>query len=162
MITDVVFLSSSGDLHRNPELAWADAILEGMSPVYEWYQQGMAQLSSGNAHAAAMILERAVEAEPEKGSLREALGRAYYGARRFAAALEQFTAALDISPVNAYAHFGAGLCLGRLGRIDEACGHLKMAHVMRPDNGDYEDALTNHQHRKQIRDLVRGEGRTEP
>ena len=112
-----------------------------MTPVYEWYQRGMALLETGDVHAAATLLERAVAEEPEKGSIREGLARAYFKARNFSASLVQFTAALDISPANDYAHFGAGLCLGRLGRLREAVGHLRMANVMFPGNQDYEDAL---------------------
>lgn len=109
--------------------------------VYEWYQRGLALLQAGDVHAAATLLERASAAEPEKGSIREALARAYFRSRRFSAALNEFTVALDISPVNDYAHFGAGLCLGRLGKLHEALGHLRMANVMRPGNTDYEEAL---------------------
>ena len=112
-----------------------------MTDVYDWYQQGLALLAAGDSHAAATVLERAVDAEPDKGSLRECLGRAYYGSRRFGAALEQFTRALDIEPANDYAHFGAGLSLGKLGRLDRAVGHLKLAAVMRPQNDDYSSAL---------------------
>lgn len=112
-----------------------------MAPVYEWYQQGLAFLASGDSHAAATVLERAVTEEPDKGSILEALGRAYYGSGRFSKALEQFTRALDLDPANHYAHFGAGLCLQRLGRLDEALGHLKMAAVMRPDIDDYSNAV---------------------
>jgi tetratricopeptide (TPR) repeat protein len=116
-------------------------------PVYEWYQRGLALLATGDVHAAATLLERAAEAEPAKGSIREALGRAYFRSRRYEAALLQFTAALDISPVNDYAHFAAGLCLGRLGRLHQAVGHLRMANVMRPGNGDYESALALYERR---------------
>lgn len=116
-----------------------------MAAVYEWYRTGMALLEKGDVHAAATLLERAAAVEPDKRSIREALARAYYGARRFAAALEQFTAVLDISPTEDYAHFGAGLCLGRLGRLPEAVGHLRMANVMRPGNSDYEGALARYE-----------------
>jgi len=116
-----------------------------MAAVYEWYQQGMALLRAGDNHAAATVLERAAAAEPDKGSIREALARAYFGTRRFSAALAEFTAALDISPVDDYAHFGAGLCLGRLGRLPEAVGHLRLANVMRPGNSDYEGALARYE-----------------
>jgi tetratricopeptide (TPR) repeat protein len=109
--------------------------------VYEWYQRGLALLEAGDVHAAATVLERAAAAEPEKGSIREALARAYFRSRRFSAALAEFRAALEISPANDYAHFGAGLCLGRLGRLHQAVGHLRMANVMRPGNDDYEEAL---------------------
>jgi tetratricopeptide (TPR) repeat protein len=116
-----------------------------MPPVYEWYQRGLTLLEAGDVHAAATVLARAAEAEPEKGSIREALARAYFRASRFNAALDEFAAALEISPANDYAHFGAGLCLGRLGRLNEAVGHLRMANVMRPGNDDYEAALTRYE-----------------
>jgi len=121
-----------------------------VTPVYEWYQRGIALLAAGDAHAAATVLERAAAEEPDKGSIREALGRAYFDSRRFDAALDQFTHALDISPVNDYAHFGAGLCLGRLGRLDEAVGHLRLATVMRPGINDYSQALARHEFRREF------------
>lgn len=121
-----------------------------MTPVYEWYQRGLSLLARGDAHAAATVLERAVEAEPEKFSLRETLGRAYYTAGRYAAALEQFTRALEIDPVDDYAHFGAGLSLSRLGRFGEGLGHLKMAAVMRPDNDDYRQAVSRAELRRRL------------
>jgi Flp pilus assembly protein TadD len=88
-----------------------------------------------------VLLERAAGAEPGKSSIHEGLARAYFAGGRFGRALEQFTRVLELSPANDYAHFGAGLCLGRLGRLREAVGHLRMANVMHPDNADYEDAL---------------------
>lgn len=125
-----------------------------MSGAYEWYQQGLSFLEAGDVHAAATVLERAAEAEPDKGSIREALARAYFRARRFSKALEQFNEALEISPANDYAHFGAGLCQGRLGHISQAVGHLRMANVMRPGNTDYEHALERYE---KLRRLVDGE-----
>lgn len=112
-----------------------------MAPVYEWYQQGLALLRSGDAHAAITLLERAAAEEPDKGSILEALGRAYYRTNRIRAALDQFTRALELSPASDYAHFATGLCLQRLGRLPEARGHLRMANVMRPEVDDYRKAL---------------------
>jgi tetratricopeptide (TPR) repeat protein len=121
-----------------------------MAAVYEWYRQGLALLQRGDAHAAATVLERAAAAEPNKPSIHEALARAYYTSRRFTAALEQFLAVRDLNPANDYAYFGAGLCLGRLGRLDEAVGQLKLAAVMRPGNRDYTDALARHEVKRTI------------
>lgn len=129
--------------------------MEEPGPVYEWYQQGMKLLRSGDAHAAATILERAAAAEPDKGSVREGLGRAYYDAGRYEEALEQFMVALEISPVNDYAHFGAGLALGQLGRLDEAVGQLKLAAAMRPGNEDYQRAVSRYETRRDYRADVR-------
>jgi tetratricopeptide (TPR) repeat protein len=119
--------------------------------VYDWYRRGVSLLDSGRPHAAAAVLERAVSLEPAKGSIREGLGRAYYAIGRFSAALEQFASALDLDPVNDYAHFGAGLALGRLGRLVEAIGHLKMAAAMRPGLRDYLEALAAHEGRLKVR-----------
>ncbi|MEX2394578.1 MAG: tetratricopeptide repeat protein [Actinomycetota bacterium] len=109
--------------------------------AYEWYQRGLELLRSGDHHEAATLFEKAAEAESGKSSIHEALARAYFGSGRFGAALREFTTVIDISPTNDYAYFGSGLCLGRLGRIREAVGQLRMANVMRPGNADYEAAL---------------------
>ena len=69
--------------------------------------------------------------------MREALARAYYRSGRFAAAEREFSAALDLEPVNDYAHYGLGLCRLRAGDRTGARGHLRLATVMRPDNADY-------------------------
>jgi tetratricopeptide (TPR) repeat protein len=112
-----------------------------MPGAYDWYQKGLKLLSSGDNHAAATLLERAAAVEVGKSSIHEALARAYFGSRRFDDALTQFEVVLDISPANDYAHFGAGLCLRRLGRFSEAVGHLRMAAVMHPENEDYRREL---------------------
>src|SRR5262249_15284541 len=83
--------------------------------AYAAFREGPRLLADNNAHAAVIPLERARSLEPSKGSVREALGRAYYGAGQFAAAEEEFLAALDIEPVNDYAHFGVGLCRLKVG-----------------------------------------------
>jgi tetratricopeptide (TPR) repeat protein len=126
-----------------------------MPGPYDWYQRGLELLSSGDNHAAATLLEKAAAVEHGKSSIHEALARAYFGARRIDEALEQFGVVLDLSPANDYAHFGAGVCLRRLGRLPEAVGHLRMANVMHPENKDYERELARCEARLAI---VRGTG----
>jgi Flp pilus assembly protein TadD len=109
--------------------------------AYVAFQDGTRLLADDNAHAAVIALERARILEPRKGSVREALARAYYRSGRFDAAEEEFLVALDIEPVNDYAHFGVGLCRLRAGDRAGARGHLRQATVMSPDNHDYRDAL---------------------
>src|SRR5690242_5846864 len=109
--------------------------------AYIAYQEGTRLLDSGNAHAAAVALERARSLEPEKGSVRETLARAYFRSGRFDAAEHEFRAALDLDPVNDYAHFGLGLCGLRRGDRLTARRHLRLANAMRPDNDDYRRAL---------------------
>jgi tetratricopeptide (TPR) repeat protein len=113
----------------------------GHYDAYTAFSEGMRLLGDGNAHAAVIALEQARELEPGKGSVREALARAYFRTGRFAAAEEEFIATLDIEPVNDYAQYGAGLCRLKAGDRARARGHLRLATVMRPDNADYQAAL---------------------
>jgi Flp pilus assembly protein TadD len=109
--------------------------------AYAAFQDGARLLASGDAHAAVIALERARALEPEKGSVRETLARAYFRSGKYADAEAEFRAALDLDPVNDYAHFGVGLCRLRAGDPHGARGHLRQAAVMRPDNADYRAAL---------------------
>jgi tetratricopeptide (TPR) repeat protein len=115
--------------------------MHAMKSAYDSFQEGARLLASENPHAAVVCLEQARQLEPDKGSVRETLARAYYRAGRFAASREEFERALEIDPVNDYAHFGLGLCLLRAGERDAARGHLKLAVAMRPHNADYRAAL---------------------
>ena len=109
--------------------------------AYVAFQEGTRLLAGDNAHAAVIALERARALEPAQGSVREALARAYFRAGRFTAAEAEFQAAVDIDPVNDYAHYGIGVCRLRQGDVTRARGHLRIATVMRPDNVDYRRAL---------------------
>lgn len=109
--------------------------------AYRAFQDGARLLASDDAHAAVIALERARALEPRKGSVRETLARAYWRAGRYAAAEEEFEAALEIDPANDYAHFGMGLCRLRAGDRARARGHLRLASAMRPENADYRAAL---------------------
>ena len=91
---------------------------EGPRPsgeAYTRFQEGSRLLDSGNAHAAVVALERARDLEPDKGSIREALARAYFRSQRVDAARVEFEKVLELDPVNDYAHFGLGMCLLRKG-----------------------------------------------
>ena len=112
-----------------------------MQSAYEAFQEGTRLLESENPHAAVVALERARDLEPDKASVREALARAYFRTGRFPAAGDEFARAVEIDPVNDYAHFGLGLCLLRQGDRLGARRHLKLAVAMRPDQADYRDAL---------------------
>lgn len=109
--------------------------------TYELFQRGSELLAGRHAHQAVIALEQARDAAPGHGSVREALGRAYYGAGRTAAAEAEFSEALEIDPSNDYAHFGLGLCLARSGKRARAVGHLRLAVVMRPEVDTYRQAL---------------------
>ncbi len=111
--------------------------------AYESFRDGRDLLASGHPHAAVVALERARDLEPEKASVRETLARAYYRSARFQAAADEFAIAVDLDPVNDYAHFGLGLALRRVGDLERARRHLRIATAMRPDNTDYREALAS-------------------
>ena len=108
-----------------------------MSEAYNLFQKGRAHLRSGMPAQATVSLEKAKRREPEKASIREALGIAYFRIRRWAEAEAEFRAALELSPVDDYAHYALGRCLEKQGRAVEANGHYKLARSLRPDNEDY-------------------------
>jgi Flp pilus assembly protein TadD len=110
--------------------------------AYEDFQAGVALLRAGDVHAAAVALERARALEPDKGSIRETLGRAYFRSRRFAEAREEFEVAVALNPTNDYGHFALGMSLLRLGEHATAVGHLKLAVVMNPSEAHYSRALS--------------------
>src|SRR5439155_2176476 len=76
----------------------------GMTPeeradkVYDLFKRGSELLEHGDFSAAAIPLEKAREMEPEKSSIREALGRAYFRTGRYAAAAGEFQAVVDRYP----------------------------------------------------------------
>ena len=109
--------------------------------VYEWYRRGLELLSAGNPAAAATLLARAAEAEPESRSILEALGRAQYDAHRYPDAMVTFSSLITRNPTDDYAHFGLGLAADKAGELPVAAEHLALAVAMRPDLGHYAKAL---------------------
>lgn len=103
-----------------------------MSDAYDLYQQGRAHLRSGMPAQATVPLEKAKRLEPEKASIREALGIAYFRIRRWPEAEAEFRKMLELSPADDYAHYALGRALRNQGRHDEARGHLKLARSLRP------------------------------
>src|SRR5438094_5813564 len=98
-------------------------------------------LRTGHPHQAAMLLGEAKLLEPEKASIREALARALYMSGRNARARREFAKAVQIDPVNDYAHFGLALACARTGERTRAIAHLKLAIAMRPGAQEYREAL---------------------
>ena len=110
---------------------------ERADKVYDLYRRGSDLLDHGDFSAAAIPLEKAREMEPEKSSIREALGRAYFRTGRYAAAAGEFQAVVDRYPVNDFAHFCLGRSLQKTGRTREARKHLALAASLRPERADY-------------------------
>jgi Flp pilus assembly protein TadD len=109
--------------------------------AYALYSKGRQFLQDGHPHQAAMYLSRARLMEPEKASIRETLARALFMSGRTAWARREFAKAVQIDPVNDYAHFGLALACERTGQRARAVAHLKLAIAMRPGVTDYERAL---------------------
>src|SRR4051812_33927219 len=112
-----------------------------MSEAYDLYQLGRARLRKGMAAQATVPLEKAKRLEPDKASIREALGIAYFRLRRWGDAEAEFRAVLDLSPTDDYAHYALGRTLEKQGRVAEANGHYKLASSMRPGNDHYAERI---------------------
>ena len=89
-----------------------------------------------------MALERARDLEPDQGSIREALGRAYFRTGRFAAARAEFARSVELDPSTTTPSSGSGCALLRVGDRGGARRPLKLAVAMRPELDDYRDALS--------------------
>ena len=105
--------------------------------TYILFQQGRAQLKQGMAAQATVALEKAKRREPEKASIREALGIAYLRIQRYAEAEQEFRVMLELSPADHYAHYGLGRALEKQGKQLEANGHYKLASSMVPGSAQY-------------------------
>src|ERR1022692_763240 len=119
----------------------ADAPRPEQEDIYTLYRRGLDLLKRGSAAAAAQLLERAAAAEPNSRSILEALGRAQFDMKRYAAAAGSFQRIVDASPSDDYAQFGLGLALARTGDQVAAAEHLALAAAMRPDLRHYTEAL---------------------
>ena len=108
-----------------------------MSDTYELFQEGRQRLKNGMPAQATVPLEKAKRREPNKASIREALGIAYFRLRRYDEAEAEFRAMLDIAPTDDYAHYALGRCLEKQGREQEANGHYKLASSLRPGTEHY-------------------------
>jgi Flp pilus assembly protein TadD len=108
-----------------------------MEDVYDLYQRGMGLLEAGHFHQATIPLQKARDLEPEKTSIREALGRAYFRSSHFEEARAEFEAVVERAPTNDYALFCLGRSLMQLGRPAEARKPLVLAAGLRPERRDY-------------------------
>ena len=142
--SDVVELSATETAGDGVALADAgrDASEDGSDEsAYELLQRGQALLRDHHNAQAAVVLERAARLEQSKGSILEALGRAYFNSGQHERAAETFEALLEIDPSAHYGHFALGLSFARLGRPQEARTHLRLAVALDPASETYRRAL---------------------
>ena len=109
--------------------------------TYSLFRKGKQHLEQGMAAQATVALEKAKRREPDKASIREALGIAYFRIHRWEEAEAEFRKMLELSPADDYAHYALGRCLEKQGRDHEANGHYKLANSLRPGKPDYESRI---------------------
>jgi tetratricopeptide (TPR) repeat protein len=109
--------------------------------AYGLFQRAQALQKKRHNAQAAVLLERADRLEPRKGSIVEALARAYYNSGQHDRAAQSFRELLDIDPSAHYGHFGLGQSLKQLGQPAEALVHLRLAVALAPDSTLYRNAL---------------------
>jgi Flp pilus assembly protein TadD len=105
--------------------------------VYDLFQRGTALLEAGDFNSATVPLSRARDLDPDKTSIREALGRAYFRSAQFERARAEFEAVVERAPTNDFALFCLGRSLMQLGRVKEARKPLALAAQLRPERHDY-------------------------
>ncbi|MGH2407405.1 MAG: tetratricopeptide repeat protein [Candidatus Limnocylindrales bacterium] len=121
-----------------------DAVLAELAEresAYGLLQRALALQQRRHHAQAAVLLERAEHLEPGKGSILEPLARAYYNSGRSDAAARTFAALIEIDPSSAWAHFGLGQSMKRLGRDAHARKHLRLAVALDPESALYRSAL---------------------
>ncbi len=105
--------------------------------LYSLYRKGVELLEDGSFGEATVPLAEVARRAPEKTSVREALGRAYFRNRQFDEAVTEFEAVVESHPVNDFAHFCLGRALSLTGERDRARHHLALASNLRPERRDY-------------------------
>ena len=109
-----------------------------MDSAYELFRNGTrAAGATATSTPPSSRWRRARDLEPDKASIREALGRALFGAQRYGEAAAEFEAVVEHAPTNDYALFCLGRSLQLLGRHAEARQPLALASCLRPERADY-------------------------
>ncbi len=88
--------------------------------LYDLNALGVHFYSVGAYDLAIVQLEEAIRLAPEIACIHFNLGGAYYARDRITDAEEEFRQALSIEPGHVRAHWFRGLCLERMGHLDEA------------------------------------------
>ena len=109
--------------------------------AYALLQRGLELIQRRHHAQAAIVLQRAANEEPGKGSILEPLGRAYHHSGQYERARETFEALLDVDPSAHWAHFALAASLRKLDRVAEARTHLRIAVALAPGSALYRQAL---------------------
>jgi tetratricopeptide (TPR) repeat protein len=109
--------------------------------AYALLRRGQDLLRRRHHAQAAIVLERAARSEPGKGSILEALGRAYHNSGQYEPARSTFEALVDLDPSGHWAHYALAQSLRKLSRRQEARTHLRLAVALDPASDLYRRAL---------------------
>jgi tetratricopeptide (TPR) repeat protein len=109
--------------------------------AYALLQRGHELMHARHHAQAAIVLARAAALEPRKGSILEALGRAYYNSGQHQRAAESFEALLEVDPSAHYGHYALGQSLKLMGQLRRARTHLRLAVALSPNSRLYRGAL---------------------
>ena len=131
----------SGDTGARPPRRGDAPVGQADERVYEYFEAGRRFLAERHPAQAAMYLERALALAPDKNSIREALGRAYYALGRYDGAAREFATIVERAPATDYAHFALARCLLKLDDVPGARREARLAVAMAPGNDDYRRAL---------------------
>ena len=111
-----------------------------MDSAYDLFTRGTALLEDGDFHAAAVPLARARDLEPDKDSVREALGRALFRAQRYerGAPRSSRRSSSTRRPTTTRCSASAARC-SCSAATREARQPLALARNLRPERGDYRE-----------------------
>lgn len=98
--------------------------------VYELYRRGTELIDHRDYAAAVVPLSRAARTEPNEASIREALGRALLGVRRFGDAAAEFDAIVRLDPTDPFAHKCLAHALLGSGDVGGARRHARLAEAL--------------------------------
>jgi tetratricopeptide (TPR) repeat protein len=132
---------SDSDPSTEPDGPLAEPDDPDRESAYALLQRGLGLMQQGHNAQAAIVLERAAVTEPGKGSILEALGRAFYNSGQHGRARLTFEALLELDPSADYAHYALGQSLKLLRRPAEARTHLRLAVALNPRSELYRAAL---------------------
>jgi tetratricopeptide (TPR) repeat protein len=128
-------------MHEERDARQSEPRDDDRETAYDLLQRGQALLDRRHFAQAAIVLERANRQEPSKGSILEALGRAFYNSGQHDRSRQTFEELLEIDPSAHYAHYALGQSLKQLRRTREARTHLKLAVALSPGSTLYRAAL---------------------
>lgn len=89
------------------------------------FQQAVAMLHAKEYDYALKALHRVLDLSPQMPEAHVNMGYALFGLKRYSAARDFFTSAIELRPEQANAYFGLAISLGQLGDLQGALGAMR-------------------------------------